>query len=114
MLDFGEAVGGADLLHPGFDGVLFDLLGAPAFAAHEVMVVTGVRAEPEEGFALGRSEDVDALLVGEGLEVAVDGRKADAIEPLVQLLRAERGVGGGKRSDDRGLLCGRARLLRGF
>ena len=68
-------MGGRDFTDPGFDLVLRDLRCGTAIAAHEMMMVFGRLAVAEQGLALGGAKDIDCALIGEGLQIAVHGRK---------------------------------------
>src|SRR5882757_10812373 len=63
---------------PALNGAALDLLGPAAGAAHQVMVVrlAGVATEAVGALALGTVNDVDDSVVGERLQVPVDGRQA--------------------------------------
>ena len=92
VADLGEAVLGRHGGGPFLDGWAGHLLGATALAADEVVMVVLDRAPAVGGLAVTGAQDVHLAGVGERLQVAVDGRQADALalrpELLVQGLRA--------------------------
>src|ERR687890_2024774 len=82
VLHVGEAVLGGHLRRPAFDRRVGHLDGAPARAAHQVVVVHR-RAAPVGGLALV-PEHVDQAVVHQGLQRPVDRREADGVAALAQ------------------------------
>lgn len=90
MFHLGEAVFARHARRPLVETAVAHLLDLPADAAGEVMVVTAA-AEQERELAVLSAQRVGHTLVGQALEVAVDGGESDALESAVQLLSGEGG-----------------------
>lgn len=105
VLDLREAVAIGHAPRPVVEAAVADLLDPPAGATRQ-MVVMAASTEQKRLFSGVAANRVGLALVGKALEVAVDGREADAVEPLVQLLRRDSGVAAPKLADDRRPLSG--------
>ena len=105
MLDVHEAVAGGHGRGPVVEPAVAYLLHPAAAAAREVVMVAAA-ADQERLLAALAPERVRLALVGEALEVAVDGGEADTLEPPVQLLGRDRAIGAAKRVEDRLSLFG--------
>jgi hypothetical protein len=70
---------------PLFDFWAFNLDGAPAEPADEVMVVAVGRAAPVQGLAVIASERIQLPAVGESTELVVDGRQGDVLAAGLKL-----------------------------
>src|SRR5699024_9160689 len=84
VVDLAEAVLGGRPLRPRLDGGALDLLDPAAGPAHQVVVVPGA-APAVEQLAVLVAQGVELVLVGEDLQVAVDGGQADRLPPGAQL-----------------------------
>ena len=105
VLDLREAVTGGDVAGPVVETAVAHLLDPPALAACEVVMVAAA-AQQEGDLAVVAAQRVGIALVGEALQVAVDGRQANAVELPVQLLRCDRPRRPAQGIDDRlSLLC---------
>ncbi len=100
-----------DLSAPVVERTVVQFDHVSAAAADEVMVVS-TRADAVGRLAAGAQQRIDLTDLGHPREVAVDGCQADVVELVMQLLRAQRLVGGAQRGDDGRLLLRRARSGR--
>src|SRR5262245_30380021 len=85
VADVGEARLGGDRFGPVHGGPALDLHPAPAGAAGQVVVVDERLALPVEDLAAGVADRVDAAVLAQRLQVAVDGRQPDVLAPAPQL-----------------------------
>lgn len=107
MFDVFETVIGGDLAAPIGECAVVNLDDAAAFAAGQVMVMTGATGAVG-GLPVRAANRVDVALVCEPAQVAVDGRQADTAQLVVQFLRGQRAVTARKLSEDRAALLGAA------
>ncbi|KLL96565.1 hypothetical protein NJ76_02010 [Rhodococcus sp. IITR03] len=111
VADVDEAVRLGHLVRPAFDLRAVHLDREAAVAAHEMVVVPG-GAPPEQRLAAVGAQHVDAADLGERLQGAVDGRQADALAALAQLVVKVLGgpefLGVVEQVDDGAALTGRA------
>lgn len=105
MLDAAETVLGCHLLAPVVELTTVQLDHFAAVAADQV-VVMAMTARPIGELSVRSANRIDLSLFGQPIEIAVDGREADRVEPAVQLLRGQRFVALPQLRDDRGLLLG--------
>src|SRR3954451_16308750 len=107
VLHLREAVVRGHGARPVVEAAVLDALHPAADAAGEVMVMAGA-ADQESHLAVVTPQGVGGALVGQALEIAVDGCEAHALELAVELLRGHRAVGGAERLEDRLALFGSA------
>jgi hypothetical protein len=105
VLDLAESVLGGHRSRPFVEPAVAHLLDAAAHTAREVVMVTPL-AEQERELSVLAAEGVGRAVVGQPLEVSVDGREAYVREPAVQLLRGHRAVGPPQGLEDRLALLG--------
>ena len=105
MFDVAEAVFGGHRTRPVVEPAVAHALDPAADSARQV-VVMALPADQERLFAVVAPERVRRALVGEPLEVAVDGREAYPLELAVQLLGRDRAVTVAEGVEDRLALFG--------
>ena len=107
VLNLAESVLVGDVVGPPLDGGAFDLDGAAAVAAHEVVVVAH-RAAPVGGFAVVGSDQVKLAGVGHHQQGSVDGCQPNVLtlvaEVVVDLAGGAEVVGAGEQVGDCGAL----------
>jgi len=85
VVDRGEARLGGHLLGPLLDGAALHLDAAAAGPAGQVVMVNRGRALPVEDLAGRVADGVHVAVLGEHLQVAVDGGEADVLAPTPEL-----------------------------
>jgi hypothetical protein len=109
VLDVAEPVLVGDVVGPPLDGGAFDLDGASAVAADEVVVVPH-RAASVGGFAVVGADQVELAGVGHHQQGAVDGCQPDVFtlvaEVVVDLAGGAEVIGAGEQVGDSGALPG--------
>ena len=107
VLNVAESVLVGDVVGPPLDGGAFDLDGASAVAADEVVVVAH-RAASVGGFAVVGADQVELAAVGHHQQGAVDGCQPDVLtlvaEVVVDLAGGAEVVGAGEQVGDGGAL----------
>jgi hypothetical protein len=107
VLDVAKAVLVGDVVGPPLDGGAFDLDGASAVAADEVVVVAH-RAASVGGFAVAGADQVELAGVGHHQQGAVDGCQPNVLtlvaEVVVDLTGGTEVVGAGEQVGDSGAL----------
>jgi hypothetical protein len=107
VLDVAKPMLVGDVVGPPLDGGAFDLDGASAVAADEVVVVTR-RTASVGGFAVAGADQVELAGVGHHQQGAVHGCQPDALtlvaEVVVDLAGGAEVVGAGEQVRDSGAL----------
>ena len=107
VLNVAEPVLVGDVVGPAFDSGAFDLDGASAVAADE-MVVVAHRAASVGGFAVAGADQVELAGVGHHQQGAVDGCQPNVLtlvaEVIVDLAGGAEVVGAGEQVGDGGTL----------
>jgi hypothetical protein len=107
VLNIAEPVFGGNAVSPAFDSRAFDLNGAPAVPANE-MVMVAHRATSVGGFAVVGADQVELVGIGHHLKSAIDGGQPDVFavsaEVIVNLAGGAEVVGAGEQVGNGGTL----------